>query len=351
MISLQETLQRIQPADQRSGELSKKRWDSIAKPLGSLGLLEEAVVRISSVQGTADCRIDKRAVLIFCADNGVVCEGVTQCDSSVTAVVAGNFLSGDTSVCIMAGLAGADIIPVDIGMNADVPGMISLKPRYGTGNIAREPAMSRQEAVRAVEAGIEMVRRLSEEGYQLIATGEMGIGNTTTSSAVASALTGLSVREMTGRGAGLSSAGLVKKQTAIRQALELHRPDPEDVVGVLAKVGGLDLAGLTGAFLGCAALKIPAVIDGFISATAALCAVRLCPAAGEYLLASHQSGEPASRIIMEELGLSPFLDAGMRLGEGTGAVAALPVLDMSLAVYRRMSTFEEIEIEAYQPLT
>lgn len=349
-MSLQEKIKQIEPVDEYAGKLAKKRWDSIAKPLGSLGLLEEAVIQMAKIYRTPNVEIQKRAVLIFCADNGVVCEGVTQCDSNVTAIVSSNFLKGDTSVCKMANVANADVIPVDIGINTDIPDMISVKTRYGTGNISKEPAMTRQEALQAVESGIEMVNKLSQQGYRIIATGEMGIGNTTTSSAVACALTNHDVEIMTGRGAGLSTDGLHKKQEAIRRALSLHQPNSKDVVDVLSKVGGLDLAGLTGAFIGGAIYHIPMLVDGFISAVAALCAVRMCPNVQGYILASHQSEEPACKFVLDELKLTPFLHASMRLGEGTGAVAAIPILDMAMAVYDKMSTFHEVEIEAYQPL-
>ena len=350
MESLEQALQRIEPVRQEFGQAAKRRWDSIAKPLGSLGLLEDAVVRIAGIQRRVDCDISRRAVTIFCADNGIVEEGVTQCGSEVTAVVAENFTKGDSCVCIMAELANAEIVPVDIGMNIDVPGMVRAKVRYGTENFLKEPAMSRQEVVKSVEEGIYLAEKLAENGIQLIATGEMGIGNTTTSSAVAAVLTGRSVEEMTGRGAGLSDAGLKRKIEVIKQALEQHQPDPADVIGVLSAVGGLDIAGLAGMFLGCARRHIPVMVDGFISSVAALCAVRLCPAVQGYLLASHCSEEPAGELLLNELGLTPLIRAGMRLGEGTGAVAAIPLLDMAIEVYRKMSTFEEIEIEAYQPL-
>ncbi len=350
MESLEQALQRIEPVRQEFGQAAKRRWDSIAKPLGSLGLLEDAVVRIAGIQRRVDCGISRRAVTIFCADNGIVEEGVTQCGSEVTAVVAENFTKGDSCVCIMAELANAEIVPVDIGMNIDVPGMVRAKVRYGTENFLKEPAMSRQEVVKTVEEGIYLAEKLAEKGIQLIATGEMGIGNTTTSSAVAAVLTGRPVEEMTGRGAGLSDAGLKRKIEVIKQALEQHQPDPADVIGVLSAVGGLDIAGLAGMFLGCARRHIPVMVDGFISSVAALCAVRLCPAVQGYLLASHCSEEPAGELLLNELGLTPLIRAGMRLGEGTGAVAAIPLLDMAIEVYRKMSTFEEIEIEAYQPL-
>ena len=212
------------------------------------------------------------------------------------------------------------------------------------------PAMSRGEAVQAVLTGVETARELCAGGVRLLATGEMGIGNTTTSSAVAAVLLGQEPVVMTGRGAGLSDAGLQKKIHAIETAVAVNRPDPSDVLDVLHKVGGLDIAGLAGVFLGGALCHTPVLVDGFISSVAALVAARLCPACKDYMLGSHASEEPASRLVLSELGLRPFLYAGMRLGEGTGAVAVMPLLDMGLAVYREMATFEDTNIEAYQPL-
>lgn len=328
------------------------RWDSIAKPLGSLGALEEAVIRIAGMTGSADVDISKRAVVVMCADNGVVAQGVTQTGQEVTAIVAENMSTGDTSVCAMARSAGAEVVPVDIGTAVPLTGarIVQRCVRRGTADMTRGPAMSREEAVQAVLTGVETARELCAGGVHLLATGEMGIGNTTTSSAVAAVLLGQEPVVMTGRGAGLSDAGLQKKIHAIETAVAVNRPDPADVLDVLHKVGGLDIAGLAGVFLGGALCHTPVLVDGFISSVAALVAARLCPACKDYMLGSHASEEPASRLVLSELGLRPFLYAGMRLGEGTGAVAVMPLLDMGLAVYREMATFEDTNIEAYQPL-
>ena len=351
-MTLQETIRAIGPFDEAAAARARRRWNSLAKPLGSLGQLEEAVIQIAGITGSERVRLKKRAVVVMCADNGVVEEGVTQCDNSVTAIVTENFTTGTTSVCCMARAAGADVVPVDIGVAREVdgPGLIHHKLAFGTDNMTKGPAMTREQAVEAVETGINIAMGLANEGYCILATGEMGIGNTTTSSAVASVFLGRSPAEVTGRGAGLSSEGLERKIRAIERAVAVNRPDPEDAVDVLAKVGGFDLAGLAGVFLGGAAARVPVLVDGFIWAAAALAAVRICPAVRPYLIASHVSKEPAGRMLMRELELSPFLDAGMCLGEGTGAVAALSVLDMALAVYDEMATFTETSIEEYQPL-
>ena len=353
MSILEETLAAIVPADRAAMDAAWQRWDSIAKPLRSLGLLEEAVVRIAGMTGTPAVKLGKRAVIAMCADNGVVAQGVTQTGQEVTAIVTENMSTGDTSVCRMAAAAGAEVIPVDIGVARAVAGerIRQYNVRRGTADMTQGPAMTREEAVQAVETGIELVRELKDKGYGLIGTGEMGIGNTTTSSALASVFLNRPPEQVTGRGAGLSSAGLERKIKAIETAIQVNKPDPADPLDVLSKVGGLDLAGLCGVFLGGAACRIPVLVDGFISSAAALTAARLCPDAVDYMLGSHASNEPAGRMVLEELGLKPFLYANMCLGEGTGAAAVMPLLDMALAVYDGMTTFADEQIEAYQPLT
>ena len=353
MSILEETLAAIVPADRAAMDAAWQRWDSIAKPLRSLGLLEEAVVRIAGMTGTPAVKLGKRAVIAMCADNGVVAQGVTQTGQEVTAIVTENMSTGDTSVCRMAAAAGAEVIPVDIGVARPVAGerIRQYNVRRGTADMTQGPAMTREEAVQAVETGIELVRELKDKGYGLIGTGEMGIGNTTTSSALASVFLNRPPEQVTGRGAGLSSAGLERKIKAIETAIQVNKPNPADPLDVLSKVGGLDLAGLCGVFLGGAACRIPVLVDGFISSAAALTAARLCPNAVDYMLGSHASNEPAGRMVLEDLGLKPFLYANMCLGEGTGAAAVMPLLDMALAVYDGMTTFADEQIEAYQPLT
>ena len=351
-MTLEEVIQGIVPADRKAMDRAKARWDSIAKPLGSLGALEDAVIRIAGMTGSPDVDLSRRAVVVMCADNGVVAEGVTQTGQEVTAIVAENMSTGDTSVCAMSRAAGAEVVPVDIGTVTPLKGARIRQKcvRRGTANMTQGPAMSREEAVQAILAGVEIARELRGQGVKLLATGEMGIGNTTTSSALAAVLLNRPVEDMTGRGAGLSSEGLQRKIRAIETAVRVNRPDPNDVLDVLHKVGGLDIAGLAGVFLGGAVHRVPILVDGFISSVAALVAARLCPDCRDYMLGSHASEEPASQLVLAELDLRPFLYAGMRLGEGTGAVAVMPLLDMGLAVYREMTTFEDTNIEAYQPL-
>lgn len=346
---LEQVIRQIRPLDEHAMEQAKKQWNSIAKPLHSLGKLEEHIIRIAGITGDPDVKIEEKALIVMCADNGVVEEGVTQTGQEVTAIVAENFLSGETSAAIMCKKAGARILPIDIGMagKTKVP---DYKVACGTRNFAKEPAMTREQALQSILTGVRIVEEQKKAGVALLATGEMGIGNTTTSSAVLAALLQIDSEKVTGRGAGLTSAGLLRKIQVIRQALALHKPDANDPVDVLAKVGGFDIGGLAGVYLGAAKMHLPVLIDGFISGTAALLACRLCPEAKEYMIASHKSREPGMQILLKALGLSASLDCDMCLGEGTGAVAFFPVLDMAAAVYRQMSTFADIQVEEYQEL-
>lgn len=332
---------------------AEAHWDNIAKPLGSLGRLEKVITKIAALTGDPQVRLQKRAVIVLCADSGVVCEGISQSGTEVTMAVARNLTRRQTSVCLMSSVARADVIPVDMGMatRPDFEGLLDMRIADGTKNIAAGPAMTREEAVSGIRAGIAIARACHEQGYQILCTGEMGIGNTTTSSAVAAVLLGVPVTHVTGRGSGLSDAGLGRKIKVIERAIAVNRPDPEDALDVLAKLGGFDIAGMTGVFLGGALYKIPVVIDGLISSVAAAIAARLCPNAEHAMIASHVSGEPAGSIVLDALGQRPLIHAEMRLGEGTGAVAALPLLDMALAVYHGSSVFSEIGIDAYAPQT
>ena len=350
VLTLDEIRRAICPPDETAMQTARERWYMVAKTLHSLGLLEDAVVKIAGITGTADVTLGRRAVLMMCADNGVVAEGVTQTGQEVTAIVAENAAKGDSSVCRMARIAGADVVAVDVGIARPVSdAVLNRNIRRGTRNIATEPAMTEAEAGAALRTGIDLVRQKKAEGYGLFALGEMGIGNTTTSSAMTAVLLGQPIETVTGRGAGLSNAGLCRKREAIARAIARNHPDPADAFSVLRCLGGLDIAALAGVCLGGALHHVPVLLDGFISAAAALAAVRMCPASGEYLLASHVSKEPAGRLVLDALGLKPLICAEMCLGEGTGAVAAMPLLDMALAVYGEMRTFAEIDVAAYTP--
>ena len=346
----QELVAGITPADQESMAQASAHWNSIAKPLHGLGRLEDLIVRAAGGAGTWNLTMEKKAVAVFCADNGVVAQGVSQTDQSVTRAVAENLAARRTSVCQMARTACCEVVPVDLGMAGEpVPGVQNCRIAAGTADFTTGPAMTRQQAVDAIAAGIGLVRAQKAAGMQLLATGEMGIGNTTTSSAVAAVLLGQPVERMTGRGAGLSDAGLARKLDAIRRGIARNQPDAADPLDVLSKLGGFDIAGLCGVFLGGALEGLPVLMDGFISGVAALCAVRLCPAAEKAVFASHCSTEPAARLVLEALGKAPLLTAGLHLGEGTGAVASIPLWDMALAVYRDCYSFTEGGITPYTP--
>lgn len=353
MLTLEKVIDTIKEPDSEAASLAKRRWDSVAKPLNSLGVLERDLIRIAGVKGTPRFSIGRKAIVVMCADNGIVAEGVTQTGREVTAIVAEHMGEGTSCVCRMAAVAGAQVIPVDIGIAGEVssPGILRMKVAPGTRNFLKEAAMSRRETVQALETGIAVAGEMSRRGFELLGSGEMGIGNTTTSSAVLSVLLEQPAGRVTGRGAGLDTPSLHRKIAVIEEGIRLRCPDKRDGIDVLSKVGGLDLAGLAGLYIGCAYYGIPAVLDGLICAAAALAAVRICPAVGGYLLASHVSAEPAGAMALEALGLEPAINAGMCLGEGTGAAALFPLLDMALAVYDGMSTFGEMQVEQYQPLT
>lgn len=344
-------IEAITPPDETARAAAKARWDACAKPLGSLGLLETAVCELAALTGSAEAELSPRAVLVLCADNGVVARGVTQTGSGVTALVARQLALGRTSVCRMAEVARCRVVPVDMGIRdfSGCEGVLDRRVGNGTADFTEGPAMSRKQAEAAIITGMELVRGEAERGTRLLAAGEMGIGNTATSSAVVSALLGVEPELTTGRGAGLSDEGLARKTAAIRRGIEVNKPDPADALDVLAKLGGFDLAGMCGIFLGGAMYRVPVLIDGFPSAAAALCAARLCPNARKAMLASHVSAEPAGAAVLRALGKKPIITAEMRLGEGTGAVAAMPLLDMALAVYREGYTFAEGGIEPYTP--
>lgn len=351
-MALDDMMAEIFPADGQYAARARACWDTIAKPLGALGLLEDAVCRLAAVQRTERPAIPRRALAVFCADNGIVAEGVTQTDSSVTATVARNICAGTASVCAMARVARCDVFPVDMGMLVPVAHerMTDRHVARGTRSFLHEDAMTRAQAEQAVRTGAQFAQELVGRGYTVIATGEMGIGNTTTASAVASVLLALPPEAVTGAGAGLSAAGVAHKICVIAQGIAARAPNAADPLAVLAALGGFDIAGMAGCMLGAAARQTAVIVDGLIAQVAALVAVRLCPAVRGYLFASHVGSEPASRLVLAELGLSAPVQAGMHLGEGTGCMTLLPLLDMALAVYGGAATFGDLRIPAYQPL-
>jgi len=344
---MRKTIESVKPVDKEAYRACIARFDGIAKPIGSLGVLEELLGQIAAITGSPEIDITKKCVLVFCADNGIVKQGVAQSDHTVTTLIAKMLADGKASVCTMAKTVHADVFPIDIGMRDTVDGLLSCKVMPGSRDMTCEAAMNLSEVKQAIITGIELVKNKKESGYRLIATGEAGIGNTTTASAMASQLLKLPVEDVTGRGAGLSDLGLTKKKAAIQKAIEINRPNQNDPIDILAKLGGLDIAAMTGVFLGGAAYRIPIVMDGVISAVAALTAVRLCPLVRNYIIPSHISAEPAGRLLIRELGAMPVLQAQMRLGEGTGAVALFPILDMAAAIYNYGTTFADIALDAY----
>ena len=341
-----ELLNTITPADGAAMCAAEARQASLAKPPHSLGRLEDISVRLAGIFGTERPTLGRTGVLVFAADNGVCAEGVSCTPQSVTREQAVNMTRGLTGMSTLARFFGDEVIVTDVGILTDThcPAVRDRKIRHGTEDLAVRPAILRSEAVQAISVGIETVREAKAAGLTAVGIGEMGIGNTTTSSAVLCALTGASVADVTGRGGGLTDEGYQKKLAVIEAALALHRPDANDPIDVLTKVGGLDLAAMTGAYLGCAAEHIPAVVDGFISIVAALCAVRLCPAARDYLILSHASYEIGYRIAAEELRQEPCLLLEMRLGEGSGCPLMFQIMRAACAVLCNMATFEEASI-------
>ena len=315
----------------------------LAKPPGSLGRLEELSIQLAGITGWVHNALNKKQLLVFAADNGVVAKGVSSAPQSVTKQQTINLTRGKTGAAVLAKHFGCGLTVCDVGVNADIyeSAVLNRKIAYGTQNICTGPAMTREQTLQAILTGAEIARTVDAD---VIGVGEMGIGNTTTSSAVLAVLLGADVEAVTGRGGGITEETFRKKKAVIRTAIEVNRPDRDDVVGVLSKVGGFDLAAMCGAFLGAAAARRPAVIDGLISAAAALCAVRLCPNVRGYLVPSHASFEIGYRLAMEAMDLRPLFDLGMRLGEGSGCPLAFQVLDAACAVINDMATFDEAGI-------
>lgn len=343
-------LNNIKMPNEAKRQEARAHLDGLFKPIAGLGLLEDILTQISAIQDNLNLDIHKKAVVVMCSDNGVVAEGVSQTDKEITALVASNMAAGKSSVCRMCKVAGADVISVDIGIASDVmaQGIRNHKIAYGTNNMKLGPAMTREQAVEAIFVGIEMTRELMESGYRVIGTGEMGIANTTTSSAIASILLEQPVEVVTGRGAGLTKQGIIHKAEVIKESIRVNQPDKEDPIDILSKLGGFDIAGLVGVFLGGAIYQVPIVIDGLISSVAALLAKRLCKNATYYMIPSHMGKEPASQLLMDALGMTPVIHGELALGEGTGAAFLFPMLDMALAVYQMDETFDDYEVEAYE---
>ena len=338
------TLARITPVNADLLAQAQAKLDNKTKPPGSLGRLEEFGRRVAAIGGTLSPATGKKIIFTFAGDHGVVEEGVSAYPKEVTPQMVFNFLNGGAGVNVLARHAGAEVRVVDMGVDFDfggLPGLIDRKVARGTANLAKGPAMSREEAVQALEAGIQLALDAKTEGATMVGTGDMGIGNTTPSSAIIAAFSGRSVRELTHRGTGIGDASLERKIVAIEQGLALNRPDPADPLDVLAKVGGLEIAGIAGLVLGAAAAGLPVVVDGFISTAGALIASELHPCVREYIFAAHKSVEIGHQCMLERIGAEPILDLQLRLGEGTGAALAMTLIDAGIKVLAEMASFDE----------
>ncbi|MCI1694555.1 nicotinate-nucleotide--dimethylbenzimidazole phosphoribosyltransferase [Aneurinibacillus aneurinilyticus] len=345
---LTDTISRIVEVEQECMGAVRKRVDNLTKPPGSLGDLEEMVIRLAGIQRTEKPVMDKKAVVVMCGDHGVVEEGVSAFPSEVTGLMMGNFTRGKAAINVFSRRMGAEVIVVDVGSRAQrLSGVRDEKIKAGTKNMAQGPAMTRDEVVRAIEAGIAIVKELSEQGYKAVALGDMGIGNTTPSAALTAAVTGRPVDELTGKGTGIDEMKRRAKADIIERSLSVNGIGKQwrsllEPIDVLARVGGLEIAGLVGVTLGAAAHRMAVIVDGVIAGAAALLAYEICPQVISYMFASHLSEEPAHEAALAYLELSPVLHLRMRLGEGSGAVLMFPLLEASIAMLNEMATFDEL---------
>jgi nicotinate-nucleotide--dimethylbenzimidazole phosphoribosyltransferase len=343
-MNLNEVITTVRPLDEAAMAAARERQAQLAKPPGSLGRLEELSLQLAGITGKIHNKIEKKHLLVFAADNGVVAEGVSSAPQSVTLMQTVNLTRAKTGASVLCKHFGCEITVCDVGVNADIkePKVLNRKIAYGTQNIVHGPAMTREQAVQAMMTGIELAQKTDAD---VIGIGEMGIGNTTTSAAVLSVLLDADVEAVTGRGGGITDAGFLKKKRVITDAIAINQPDQNDVIDVLAKVGGFDIAAMCGAFIGCAASQRPVVIDGFISAVAALCACRLCPNVRGYLIPSHASYEIGYKLAMDAMDLHPIFLLGMRLGEGSGCPLAFEVLSAACSILNDMATFDQAGID------
>jgi nicotinate-nucleotide--dimethylbenzimidazole phosphoribosyltransferase len=345
---LRKTIDEIRPLSKAWYDKAWARLDNLSKPRRSLGMLEEIAARVTAIREEERPRIDKKAVFVFAGDHGVVAEGVSAYPQEVTSAMVRNFLSGGAGINVLARRAGADVSVIDIGMKQDMEDekfLVRKNVRRSTGNIADGPAMTLSEAEEAVNVGIKTAFDAAGRGKAMIATGEMGIGNTTPSSAIYSVLLPCNVEDVTGRGTGLEDEGVRRKIKVIKRAIEINRGILKTPLSTLAALGGLEIAGICGLCLGGAARRMAVVVDGFISSAGALAAMRMCPAVKEYLFFAHRSHEKGHRMFFEREGLRPILDLDLRLGEGTGAAIAMQIIEDSVAVYNEMATFEDINVK------
>ncbi|MGI6037012.1 MAG: nicotinate-nucleotide--dimethylbenzimidazole phosphoribosyltransferase [Limnochordia bacterium] len=345
---MEKLIKKIGNLDVKAMEKAQGHLDSLTKPPGSLGVLERIAVQLAGITGEIIPDLRNKVILVMVGDHGVVEEGVSAFPQEVTAQMVHNFLQGGAAINVLARHSGARVLVADLGMKEtiDHPQLVAAKVRAGTGNMARGPAMTREEAMAAIKTGARIAQEQIAQGAQLLATGEMGIGNTTASSAIAAAFTGLPVDSLIGIGTGLDEKGRQHKIQVVKKALACNDPDPHDPIDVLAKVGGLEIAGLTGAILAAGANGVPMVIDGLISSAAALTAIRLAPQVRDYIIPSHLSEEPGHKILLESMGLQGMLHMQMRLGEGTGAALAFPIIDAVGKLLAEMATFQSAGISS-----
>jgi nicotinate-nucleotide--dimethylbenzimidazole phosphoribosyltransferase len=341
---LNTTLSSIKPINGEWSDIAQKHLDNLTKPLGSLGRLEEFARKFVAITENKNPILDKKVVFTFAGDHGVTEEGVSAFPKEVTQQMVFNFLRGGAGINVLAKHAGADVVVIDIGVDHDfgeIEGLINLKVINGTKNLAKEPAMTREEAIKCMETGIELADGYAKKGYKIFGTGDMGIGNTTPSSAIAAVLTGRPVSEVTGKGTGITDESLLKKIKVIEKGINLNKPNPNDAIDVLSKVGGAEIGGIAGLILGAASNRIPVVIDGFISTAGALIAYCIDPKVKDYIFAAHNSVEIGHKAMLDKMGLSPILDLNLRLGEGTGAALAMLMIEAGLKIYKEMATFGE----------
>ncbi len=341
---LQDVLNQIEVPDTQLETQAQARLDRLTKPVGSLGRLEELAARYVMITGNFKPTVPRGAVFTFAADHGVAREGVSAYPQDVTPQMVLNFLRGGAAINVLARHMGIEVRVVDVGVAYDfgsIPGLVHKKIMPGTNNLLTTPAMSREQAEQAIAVGIELVSEVVEQGIGIIGTGEMGIGNTTSSAAITAVMTGHPVEEVTGRGTGIDDAAYRHKITVVKNALAFHRPDPNEALDVLAKIGGLEIAGLVGVILGSAVARVPVVLDGFIAGAAALIAARLQPKCLGYMIASHRSVERGHQVLLDHLGVKPLLDLDLRLGEGTGACLAMNLVCASVKIMIEMATFDE----------
>ncbi|MCD5425666.1 MAG: nicotinate-nucleotide--dimethylbenzimidazole phosphoribosyltransferase [Methanosarcinaceae archaeon] len=346
MYKLKSTIKKITPLNENAMKLARKRQDTLTKPRGSLGRLEELSIQIAGITRNAIPIIKEKRIITIAGDHGVVEEGVSTCPSKVTTQMIYNFINGSAGINVLSRHIGAKVIIVDMGAFSDIAheNLIVKKIKNGTNNIAKGPAMSREDAIYSIESGIEIFEEAYKNGLDIVGTGDMGIGNTTPSSAIVSAIIGAKVEEVTGRGTGLDDSGLKNKIEVIKTALKINQPDKNDGIDVLSKVGGFEIGGIAGVIIGAAAANVPVVIDGFISSAGALIASKIAPLSINYMISAHNSVEIGHNAIMKHLGLKPILDLNMRLGEGTGAALGIGIVEASVKLLGEMATFDEANV-------